>query len=67
MSLKIKGLTTLFQFSSQVFQVQTSSVRSEYCFDVCECRGASDRCDILSREAVKDVSLDEEGNDVKSS
>lgn len=66
MSLKIKGLTTLFQLSSQVLQVQISSVRSEYCFDVCECSGVS-RWDILSREAVKDDSLDEEGNAVKSS
>ena len=67
MSLKIKGLTTRFQLSSQVLQVQSSSVRSEYCFDVCECKGVSGRCDILSREAVKDDSLDEEGNAVKSS
>ena len=67
MSLKIKGLTTLFQLSSQVLQVQISSVRSEYCFDVCECRGVFGRWDTLSREAVKDDSLDEEGNAVKSS
>ena len=67
MSLKIKGLTTIFQLSSHVLQVQTSSVRSKYCFDVCECRGVSGRCDMLSREVAKDDSLDEEGNAVRSS
>ena len=67
MSLKIKGVTTRFQLSSQVLQVQTSSVGSECCLDVCECRGVCGRGDILSREAVKDDSFDEKGNAVKSS
>ena len=65
MSLRIKGLTTQFQLSSQVLQVQTSSV--EYCFGICECKGVSGRCDRFAREAVKDDSLGEEGNAVRSS
>ena len=50
-----------FQLSSQVPQVQTSSVRLEYC------KGVSGRCDRFSREVVKDDNLDEEGNAVSSS